>query len=488
MGHERGILSDICANPGDDLPRLVYADWCDDHGDDARAGFIRAQVELSRMGRFDPRRSELAWREAVLLAAHGAAWGKAAKAFADEFEFERGFVEHFALSAFSYFKRADDLHRAFPVRTLELTSLPQGFRAADLSPLGRLEGLALPEKFGAAGLGRIVGDPVLETLRDLSIVGSRLSRPDLLALEGAFPLRGLASLEVRDCQAGPALATRLMRSPLAGLRRLELAGNALAAGAGDLADWPPAWRLRHLGLADNRIDPAILGEIAARPWPELETLDLDGAILGPDDEGMDALAREGAFPRLRSLKLGGSRRHFRHPARFFAVPAFRGLEELGLEGQVILESADLAPIADSPMLPGLRAFKTPACSGYILNELLAAPALAGLAELGCVGNDLGPATTRAVADATHLTNLRLLDLSHCALTDLAIGPLADSAHLSNLNELKLAHNRLGESGLLRLAASPHLKRLTLLRLVGNDVSPTALAALTERFGPGVVRC
>jgi len=36
------------ARPADDAPRLVYADWLDEHGEPAQAAFIRAQIELVR--------------------------------------------------------------------------------------------------------------------------------------------------------------------------------------------------------------------------------------------------------------------------------------------------------------------------------------------------------------------------------------------------------------------------------------------------------
>lgn len=39
-----GILADILANPANDGLRLVYADWCEDNGQEERARFIRWQV------------------------------------------------------------------------------------------------------------------------------------------------------------------------------------------------------------------------------------------------------------------------------------------------------------------------------------------------------------------------------------------------------------------------------------------------------------
>lgn len=42
------LLRDICAHPADDAPRLIFADWLDEHGQLERAEFIRVQCEISR--------------------------------------------------------------------------------------------------------------------------------------------------------------------------------------------------------------------------------------------------------------------------------------------------------------------------------------------------------------------------------------------------------------------------------------------------------
>jgi uncharacterized protein (TIGR02996 family) len=42
------FLRDILDHPFDDAPRLIYADWLEDHGEEARAEFIRVQCELAR--------------------------------------------------------------------------------------------------------------------------------------------------------------------------------------------------------------------------------------------------------------------------------------------------------------------------------------------------------------------------------------------------------------------------------------------------------
>jgi uncharacterized protein (TIGR02996 family) len=62
MNEREALLLAIAANPAEDTPRLVYADWLDEYGDGevarARAEFIRTQIAL------------LAYRASVLLTKH----------------------------------------------------------------------------------------------------------------------------------------------------------------------------------------------------------------------------------------------------------------------------------------------------------------------------------------------------------------------------------------------------------------------------------
>jgi uncharacterized protein (TIGR02996 family) len=51
MTHEEAFLADILGHPGEDAPRLIFADWLDERGgegDAERAEFVRVQCELAR--------------------------------------------------------------------------------------------------------------------------------------------------------------------------------------------------------------------------------------------------------------------------------------------------------------------------------------------------------------------------------------------------------------------------------------------------------
>jgi uncharacterized protein (TIGR02996 family) len=63
-------LQNILAHPEDDTPRVVFADWLEEHGAPERAEFIRLQCQLARMSEGDPGRGRLLDRESELLRAH----------------------------------------------------------------------------------------------------------------------------------------------------------------------------------------------------------------------------------------------------------------------------------------------------------------------------------------------------------------------------------------------------------------------------------
>lgn len=48
MTDREALLAAVRESPGDDTPRLIFADWCEENGEEQRAAFIRAQIWLSR--------------------------------------------------------------------------------------------------------------------------------------------------------------------------------------------------------------------------------------------------------------------------------------------------------------------------------------------------------------------------------------------------------------------------------------------------------
>jgi len=83
---DAALLAAIRVAPDDDAPRLVYADWLEEHGQPERAEFIRVQCELIRLDD-----TGLRTREAELLARHHDGLPGSLLAPGYRFRFERGF-------------------------------------------------------------------------------------------------------------------------------------------------------------------------------------------------------------------------------------------------------------------------------------------------------------------------------------------------------------------------------------------------------------
>ena len=168
------FLAAIQAAPHDDAPRLVYADWLEEHGDSSRAEFIRLQCELAELHKTwklpaaqSRRRNALTKREQKLLAAHQSRWLEPLASIADridEAEFERGFLKKLRLTGIG----VRDDHLA------ALQSVPE------------LEDLGLDES-GVTDTGMVHLKALLR-LSHLTLSGTQVT------VAGLKPLRGLKHL------------------------------------------------------------------------------------------------------------------------------------------------------------------------------------------------------------------------------------------------------------------------------------------------------
>jgi uncharacterized protein (TIGR02996 family) len=163
MTQDDAFLADIIANPDDDAPRLVYADWLEDHGQPDRAAFVRVQCQLARLPHDDERREDLEAKERELLRRHRREWLRPLRGLVSKCEFRRGFVEQGTATAAAFARRAEDIYRGTPLRYLMLGGRTR--RADQLAAcphLLRLASLTLyANGLGAAGLGTLLASPHL---------------------------------------------------------------------------------------------------------------------------------------------------------------------------------------------------------------------------------------------------------------------------------------------------------------------------------------
>lgn len=134
---EKALLAAILAEPGEDTHRLAYADWLQEHGQEARAEFIRVQCGLYGPPRYTRMHAiHIAER---LLADHGARWADVpgfcfdtVQTAADATEdadlshavavFSRGFVGTVRVTAANWLAQGDAISAAHPVTKVCLTT------------------------------------------------------------------------------------------------------------------------------------------------------------------------------------------------------------------------------------------------------------------------------------------------------------------------------------------------------------------------------
>src|SRR5262245_8094571 len=92
MTADEPFLQAIRDHPEDDAPRLIYADWLEEHGDARRAEFIRLQCRLARLDDTDPARPDLLDREWELLTVYRTRWQPLAPPVLATYRFDSAFL------------------------------------------------------------------------------------------------------------------------------------------------------------------------------------------------------------------------------------------------------------------------------------------------------------------------------------------------------------------------------------------------------------
>jgi uncharacterized protein (TIGR02996 family) len=260
--HEDAFLHDIIENPDDDGPRLVYADWLDDHGEPDRARFIRVQCELAGLPEGnDPRRVELEVQEKELRDRHGGEWFQPFSELSGSgWWTRRGFVEGATFLARDFIRRAPDLFRRHPLRHVHLVETVKVRALSQVPQLVRLATLSLKTTgdIGDRGAAVLAACPYLAGLARLGLACNDIGDRGVGALAGSPHLAGLHELELALNRVGDAGATALASSPhLARLTYLGLWHNGVGlAGCQGLALSPYLGRLERLELAENHIGQA----------------------------------------------------------------------------------------------------------------------------------------------------------------------------------------------------------------------------------------
>jgi uncharacterized protein (TIGR02996 family) len=528
MNEEAGFLRAIVAEREDDTHRLVFADWLDDHGDSARAEFIRTQVQLARIAPGDADYDELKLTEQRLLKRHAVGWLQplrpclsSAFSYGEDFDklavFRRGFLDTAFVDVDHFLAYPDDLFDAAPVsglifwvrelapELLDCATLRRATRLHFMSAHDRIcRGYARSILLAPASLMRLAQGRHFQSIRELDLSSQSIPVDALTALVRSPRWAGLETLKLaRAGLDGAGFAALASARALPRLRRLDVHGNPYGTLQGwRRAPWLKQLEALNLGGCRLRVEDVVSFLEKAR-CPALQNLSL-GALLGGDTGGRLAKALQG-LPRLRSLDLTWW--HFTEPLRsltqggpfaslhrlivasgfnhdtagLFPSQAFPNLRDLNLSSSNL--AGQVAALADSSLARTLRRLDLHGCS-LSEAEVVAFSRKACFPELETLtlGEHAGyQAKTLAALTFEGFPRLRTLRIPPSGKVN-ALEALAAAPVLSRLKYLHLHGGRLAEKQAEKLLALPGFQGLTGLGLYGTSYKDETGKRLRDHFG------
>jgi uncharacterized protein (TIGR02996 family) len=132
---EAGLLSAILADPADHVPRLVYADWLEEHDQAPRAEFIRGQIHLARVKEDSLSRRRLARRMSELLAEHEEEWLAMLPEKPRCSRFVRGFLDKIGIDGRLLEEHATALFSSAPLTRLGVMYMDVDMEEPDNIPI-----------------------------------------------------------------------------------------------------------------------------------------------------------------------------------------------------------------------------------------------------------------------------------------------------------------------------------------------------------------
>jgi uncharacterized protein (TIGR02996 family) len=298
MNDGYALLRAIEANPDEDTPRLVYADWLDEQAtcesDRARAEFIRVQCALAHELP-DGRRADLAMREDQLLNEYRKQWQTAYPLRLPGYHvYVRGFLLP-ALTGADFAKHGEALAAVVPLNYVWLQHAPQALKDVTQCPALRyvrylclesnqLRNHHLPvllgsphltnvralglgnNSIGIAGCEALAAATTLPALRVLALYSNPIKDRGLEALTGAPWTANLVGLHVSNCGASAATVIRLAGRPaVSNLQSLDIADRDRDdTTARAVLDSPHLAKLVRLWHPDRALSEPVRAALRAR--------------------------------------------------------------------------------------------------------------------------------------------------------------------------------------------------------------------------------
>ena len=302
MSSSQGLLNAIIAQPDDDAPRLVYADWLEENGSTARAEFIRIQCEMAKRELWEEEFSQLERQSEKLLEKHEEAWKKEIGVKKAHLYYRRGTIEQLTLSAKALFELDPEVLKSTPIKRVRITH-------ANDEKLIKLRDSGVLKLLPGLRLNNASVPHMLETLKACS---NKLRQLDFSGYAGEFDgefgatiaecsfSKRLTSLTLRACSVLPDFFEALAQGGgLPKLERLELGGGMVIALPSHFENMNLK-RVSHLRIG-GKLRVKDVEELCHISTKKLKTVYMKGTR--PPAAGLKRLIEAGAFKNAERIGL-----------------------------------------------------------------------------------------------------------------------------------------------------------------------------------------
>jgi uncharacterized protein (TIGR02996 family) len=266
MSDQDAFLAAVHDAPDDDAPRLIFADWLDEHGEPDRAEFIRIQVEMrrerERNAQLTPRLDELFLRAREIFRKPWAETGRKLGAAAIA-AYSRGFPDSLAMPAREFAKQGRGMSMWLgPQTRVKFWNCRKAMAAVADSPslqfVSQLEFTCQSDRdvFEDADVVAFLKSPHLFRMRKLFLNSqSRLTAKVGHALASAKSLTALGRIHLGGVGLGDDGIEQIANSPhLATLEIMTIWNTGFGPrGAQALANSPYLTNLKTLEIHDNSL-------------------------------------------------------------------------------------------------------------------------------------------------------------------------------------------------------------------------------------------
>jgi uncharacterized protein (TIGR02996 family) len=493
LSDRAALLAAVRAHPEEDTPRLMFADFLDEQGDEGarvRAAFVRLQCEFARLTE-DGSDSQAVYeflRDRDYVTRPSADWTR----------IDEGIHRRVALAM-----RIDDLMKRHGGAWE-----PQLPRACQLADGGFHRGFAHRVSFDKPRRLGAMAARLRAALPAVTLVAPALTSQLVEQLADAGLLDWIAGLELHsDC--APALRAFGGRPEAAGVRAIKVRYGDASGAASALADAPHWTGLRALDLSETVVSPDAAGALFRAPHlRSLKRLHMHGYYwsaetvrafasggfanltalaftgCGLTDESAEALAACPALTQLRTLDVGHNALSGRGVTDLLCSPHLTRVAFLGLEANPAarLDGKRLAALEPA----GLRLFHAHGCrfGTADVRKLVRCPRLSTLWYLDLDSNGLGTPAVRELVRGFGNWCPPIMWLTHNRIDDAGAALLANWKAAAGLRVLHLKFNQgMTDAGARALLDSPHLADLDGLGVSASDEALKARLAARFRHEP-----